>query len=148
MRGSLLAVALLVAITAVPVATAAERDRLTTRDKSAMELIVYRTIGIADGPLAPNFAAAKWKFVSDFQRPWRKGSLSVAYASVTFKSMDGSRGGSMLFGFDLWGGGKWKKLGFSPTAQAAFRCDASVLLNKNIGAAKQIGMVKKVATCR
>ena len=83
MRGALLAVLLIVAIAAVPAAKAAERDRLTAHDKSAMELIVYRTFGIADGPRAPDFAAAKWRFVSDFYRPWRSGSLSIAYATVT-----------------------------------------------------------------
>lgn len=148
MRACLVAAALLVAVMAVPAAMAGERDRLTAHNKSAMELTVYRTLGVADGGWAPNFETAKWRFVSDFYRPWRKDSLSIAYATVTWKTMDLSRGGSALFGFDLWGGGRWKKLGFSHIARPVFRCDTSVLLNPNGWIDQQIRMVKKVATCQ
>jgi hypothetical protein len=61
--------------------------------------------------------------------------------------MDGSRSGSMLFGFDLWGGGRWKKLAFSQSGRPVFRCDTSVLLNRNGWIDKQIGMIKKIAAC-
>lgn len=133
-----------IAATVLVLAPSAFADSLTAHDKAALEILIFKHGDVCvDCEWAPNFAAAKWKFASDFDR--RQGGLDIAYASVRYRSMDKTKTGAWLFGFDAQSA-RWRIL--ERTYGGAFRCSTDVLVNPFIRIAYQMRMVGKVVRCQ